>query len=231
MALTSPDPVGPAEDTRLLRQGGMAGVLGSILLLGAFAVVIAFGLPDVSETETLLRYPEISTARIVENILYLAALVLMMIHILALYRTLRRKSLAASLFGSAVDILGLAVLICGALLHLATAPLADLHGSAAAQDKATVVLVWQGVQSVFDTLLVTGAVLVPFGLIALGLAMPRSPSFGAAIGWVGLGLGTVGLLGSAVAVVDPGSPAVAASILSMVGFHAIVGVKSYRQPR
>ncbi|MEO3782076.1 hypothetical protein ABGB12_02010 [Actinocorallia sp. B10E7] len=230
MALASTDPVGQTEETRLLRLGGAAGALGSALLLGTFVFVAALGLPDPSTTESLLRFPEIKTARVVENTLYLAALVLMALHTLALSRTLRRTSPAASFFGGAVGVLGFTVLICGALLHVATAPLADLHRDAPPEDKTTVVLVWQGVQSIFDTLLVTGAALVPFALIALGRAMLDSPAFGPAVGRTGLVLGVISLTGAAVAVVIPGSLAVAASILGLSAFHAVVGLKSYRRP-
>jgi hypothetical protein len=108
------------EEERVLRWGGAAGVLGSVMLLGAFIVVGALGLPDTSDTASLVDFPDIETARIVENTLYLGALLLWTLHFIALRLALRRASLAPSLFGSALGIFGLVILAAGALLHVAT---------------------------------------------------------------------------------------------------------------
>jgi hypothetical protein len=219
------------EEERVLRWGGAAGVLGSVMLLGAFIVVGALGLPDTSDTASLVDFPDIETARIVENTLYLGALLLWTLHFIALRLALRRASLAPSLFGSALGIFGLVILAAGALLHVATGMLSDLYHSstATAADQATLVVAWQGAQSVLDTLFITGALVAPVGVLMLGTAMLRSSRFGPAVGWLSIVLGAGGVIGAAVGLVDPASAVPAASILGMVIFHLVVGWKSYRR--
>jgi hypothetical protein len=77
------------EETSVLRWGGLAGVLGSIIFIVVFAVVIVFVGADPAEAEGLVvRHPDIRAARIVENSLYLLVLVLWIPHVLALQRVL-----------------------------------------------------------------------------------------------------------------------------------------------
>jgi hypothetical protein len=66
----------PVDRRPLLRGAGITGISGSLLMLAAFVVVGALGLPDTSTAESLQRFPEIQQARVVENLLYLAAVVL-----------------------------------------------------------------------------------------------------------------------------------------------------------
>ena len=115
------------EEHRALRWGGLAGILGSSLLILVFGIVSVFGLPDPAVPEALVRFPDIRAARTVENGLYLVVLVLWVTHFLALYRALRGTSLAFALFGSVLSIVGLVVLAAGALPHVATAPISDLY--------------------------------------------------------------------------------------------------------
>lgn len=218
------------EEGRVLRWGGIAGMLGGALMLTSLIVVGALGLPDTSDMASLLTFPDISTGRIVENTLYLAALTLWAFHLLALYWALRNTSLALALYGSALGIFGVVVLAAGALPHIATAVLSDLYHSplASAADQTTLVFVWRGSQSVFDALLTTGALLAPLGLVTLGAAMRHSPAYGSRFGWFSIALGVVGFAGAAVSVVDAASLAIAASILGLMAFHLVVGWKTYR---
>src|SRR4051794_24825552 len=102
-----------AQEKSVLRWGGLAGILGGILLVVVFAIVGfgPVGMEPVEPAGEVMRFPEIRMARIVENGLYLAVLVLWVIHVLALYRALRGTSLALALFGSALGILGLVMLM------------------------------------------------------------------------------------------------------------------------
>jgi hypothetical protein len=94
----------------------------------------------------------------VEEVLYLGVLALWAIHFLALYRALRGTSLAPALFGSALGIMGLGVLAAGALPQVARTPISDLYHAPGAtpEDQATLVLLWQATQGIFDALLVVG---------------------------------------------------------------------------
>jgi hypothetical protein len=210
-----------------LRWGGRAGILGSILMLVTFVVVGVFvGLP--TPEEALARFPEIRAARTVENTLYLVALLLWVVHSLGLYRALRRASPAPALVGAVLSIVGLTMLIAGALVHVATTPLSDLYQAAAAtpQDQATLLLVWHGIFAVFEALLVTGLFIVPMGLIAFGRAMFGAPDFGARLGRTTVGLGLAGLAAACTLLVQ-NSMIAAVGVFALIGFHFIAGCRTY----
>jgi hypothetical protein len=216
-----------------LRWGGLAGILGSILMLLTFGIVAVFvGMDTMSAEQALMRFPDIRAARTVENSLYLAVLLLWVIHSLALYRALRRTSPAAALFGTALSILGLVVLAAGALPHIATAPISDLYHAPGAtlQDQATLVLLWQATYGFLDALLVTGLVILPLGLIALGKAMVDAPSFGNRMGRTTATLGVTGLAAAAALLVEV-SPIAIVGVFALIVFHLTLGVKTHRLAR
>lgn len=222
----------PAEehDNATLRWGGLAGVAGSVLLLLVFGIVAAFvGTDTMNAEQALRRFPDIRTARTVENGLYLAVLLLWVVHGLALYRALRRTSPARALFGTVLSTVGLAVLAAGALPHVATAPIAELYHApgATAADQATLVLLWQASYGILDMLLVTGLVVVPTGLLALGTAMRGAPGFGARSGATAVTLGVAGLVAGIAVLVDV-SPVAVVGVLALVAFHLIVGWTTHR---
>src|SRR5918993_5910616 len=160
------------EGKSVLRWGGLAGILGGIIFILVFVIVIAFVGPEPVEPEgELMRFPDIRAARTVEDGLYLVVLILWIAHFLALYRALRETSLAPALFGSVIGIVGLGVLAAGALPHVATAPISELNHAPGAtpEDRATLVLVWQATEGIFDALFGVGLLLVPLGFIALGV--------------------------------------------------------------
>jgi len=220
-------------DRSVLRWAGLAGIAGGIVFALTFVVVIAFALPDPGDPQALARFPDIRAARTLENGLYLVAVILWVPLFIALDRVLRQTSLAPALGGSVVGILGLAVLAAGALPHVASARLSDLYHAAGAtpEDKATLVLVWQANEGIFESLLTAGIVLVTAGLAALGVAMLKDRAFGKGIGWASVVLGLAGLAAACLALVDPGSPIVAAGFLAVMVFQLLVGWKAYRLSR
>jgi hypothetical protein len=223
-ALSNPQKM--EQEKSVLRWGGLAGILGGILFIFVFAIVGVFVGANPAEPE---GFPDIRAARTAENSLYLAVLVLWVIHFLALYRALRRTSLAPALFGSVLGILGLGVLAAGALPHVATAMFSHLyHASGVSpEDQAALVLSWQATQAIFDSLLVVGLVVLPPGLIALGIAMVGSPAFGKGFGRAGVTLGLVGGVAACVLLVDPASPIAVVGIFALIVFHLVVGWKVY----
>jgi hypothetical protein len=220
-----------AQEKSVLRWGGLAGILGGILFIVVFAIVGfgSVGMEPVEPAEEVMRFPEIRTARIVENGLYLTVLVLWVIHFLALYRALRGTSLAPALFGSALGILGLVMLVAGALPHVATDPIADLYHApgATAVDQATLDFLWQATMGILEMLLVTGLVILPTGLIALGVAMFGAPDFGKGFGGVSVALGLVGGVAACVVLVDPASPIFPVGVFALIVFHIALGWKVY----
>jgi hypothetical protein len=218
------------EDKSVLRWGGLAGILGGIVFILVFVIVIAFVGADPAQPEgEVMRFPDIRALRTVEDSLYLVVLILWVAHFLALYRALRGRSLAPALFGSVIGIVGLGVLAAGALPHVATAPISDLYHAPGAtpEDQATLVLLWQATQGIFDALFGAGLLLVPIGLIALGMAMFGVPAFGKRFGGVSVVLGVVGVVAASVLLVDPHSPSAFAGVLALIAFHLILGWKLY----
>ena len=123
---------------------------------------------------------------------------------LALYRSLRRGNLVPALFGTGVGVFGLVLLLAGGLPAVAFSKISDVFHAAGAtpQDQATLGLVWQGVQGVFNETDTVGFILLTIGFILLGVAMLRSQVFGKITGGVSIALAFVGLVGISLFSVD-----------------------------
>lgn len=222
------------SERSVLRWGGLAGILGGILLIFVFAVVIVFvGDEPATLVGWLERFPRVRTARTVENGAYLLVFILWVPHFLSLYVALRRTSLAPALFGSALGIVGLAVLAAGALPHVATVPLSDIYYAPGATpaDQAAIVLMWQASWGIFDALLFAGLGFMAFSIATLGIAMLQTPTFGRGFGWLSMAIGVAGVAAWIAVLIDPNSPLAAVSVLSLILFHLVVGVKVYRLSR
>jgi len=214
----------------VFRWGGLAGILGSILMIAAFLPVGLFaGGFATTPAEAIMRFPDVWAAQAVEEVLYLAAIALMAVHFLALYRALRATSLAPALFGSGLGIMGLILLAAGALPTVATVPIADLYHAPGAtpDDQATLILLWQASWGMLEALLVVGLLLLPVALLTLGVAMLRTPAFGKGYGWVSVALGIAGTAAALSLMVDVSTIA-AVVILALLGFHVVVGWKVLR---
>jgi len=224
------------QEKSVLRWGGLAGMLGGILFILLWVVIIAgpVGMEDPADLAGwVTRFPDIKAARVVENGLYLVALSLEVTLFLALYRALRRTSLAPALFGSVLGILGLGVFMAGALPHVAHAPLSDLYHAPGAtpEDQAAIALMWQATWGVFDAMLYVGFFVVPIGLIALGAAMLGAPAFGKGFGGLSVVLGVVGLVAAVLQMADPSSMIGAGSYFACLIFYFVLGWKVYSLSR
>ena len=219
-----------AQEKSVLKWGGLAGVLGGILFILVFVIVGVFVGMEFVE---VMRFPDVKAARIVENSLYLAVLILWVVHFLALYRALRETSLAPALFGSVLGILGLVVLAAESLHQPWQKPISDLYHAPGAtlEAQATLVLLWQVTRGIFNALLVTGLVLLPIGVTALGVGMLGTPAFGKGVGGVSVVIGILGVVAGIVLLIDPGSSITVVSVLLLIVFHIAVGWKVYRLSR
>ncbi len=218
----------------VLRWGGLAGILGGVLFILVFVIVGVFvGAEPAAPAAEVSRFPDIRAARTVENGLYLVVLLLWAIHFVALYRALGDRRRASALFGSVLGIVGLAVLVVGALPHAVSVPISDLYHApgATSEDQATLVLVWQATQAVFNALLVTGLVILPASLVALGAAMLGAPAFGKGYGRLGVALGIVGLAAAGALLADPVSFVAVVGIFALIAFHLVVGWKVFALSR
>jgi hypothetical protein len=217
----------------VLRWGGLAGVLGAIFMLMTFVIVGAFVVPvAVTPEELVSRFPDIRAARTVENGLYLAAVALWVIHVAALAHVLGKQRPAPAVFGRAIATLGLLALAAGALPHIATLPISDLYHAqgATTEQRAALVQLFQATQGMFDALLVTGLLVLPLGLVSLGMAMRGSPAFGAWSGGLVVGLGVIGFASGLANLVEV-SEIVAIGVFALIAFNLVVGVKMYRLSR
>jgi hypothetical protein len=141
------------SDTSIQRWGGLASIGGGLLFILVFAWVIILAGPDpAGPARPITKFPQIKAVRTLENGLYLAVLVLWVPVYLALYRRLAKARPAPALVGGTLGILGLGVLAAGAIPHAATSRLSDLYhaAGATAEDQATLVLIWQGTQGIFE---------------------------------------------------------------------------------
>jgi hypothetical protein len=218
-------------DKSILRWGGLTSIAGGLLFIGVFAWVIILAGPDpAGPAGPIIEFPDIQAVRTVENGLYLTALASWVPVYLALYRALRGTSPAAAMFGSALSVLGLGVLAAGAIPHIATSRLADLYHAPGAtpDDQATLVVVWQAVQGVFDALLLAGMLLIAIGIVVIGSAMPANPAFGKGIAIVSVVLGISGVAAGIVVLIDPKSLVAALGIFALIAFHLILGRRTYR---
>jgi hypothetical protein len=223
------------QENSVLRWGGLAGIVGSIIFILIFVFVSVFvGVDPDEPADWIKRFPDIRAARTVENSLFLVVLILWVTHFLALYYALRGTSLAPALFGSALGILGLVMLAAEALPHVAQAPISDLYHAPGAtpEAQATLVLLWQATQGILDALLIVGLVLLPIGLIALGVAMLGAPVFGKGFGGMSVVLGVAGVIAASLLLVDPASVLGSiVGIFALIGFHFVLGWKVHRLSR
>ncbi len=222
------------EERSALRWGGLAGMLGSVLMVVTFVIVGVFVGTDYSAAYLIERFPEMRAARTVENGLFLAVVILWVLHFLALYRALWRESLAPALFGSVIGIMGLVVWAAEALHHVAQIPISNLYHAPGAtpEEQATLVFLWQATMGILEAMLLAGLVLVPIGLICLGVAMLRAPAFGKGFGGASVVLGALGFGGASLMFVDPASllgPVF--GLFTLIIFHFVLGWKVYRLSR
>ncbi len=218
------------QEKNVLRWGGLAGMLGVFLFVLVWVVVGVFVPSDPTDLAGwVTRFPDIRAARIVENGIYLVALSLEVPLFLALYRALRKTSLAPALFGSVLGILGLVVMMVGSIPHIAHASLSDLYHAPGATpvDQATLALLWQATWGIFDAMLYVGFFVVPVGLIILGVGMFSSPTFGKGFGWVSVVLGILGLVAAILQMIDPSSMVGAGSYFACLIFYLVMGRKLY----
>jgi hypothetical protein len=113
---------------------------------------------------------------------------------------------------------------------MATTRLSDLYHApgTSLQDQAAIALLWQANQGIFDALLAAGLVLLPAGVVALGMAMFAAPAFGRVFGGATVILGMASLAAAAAFVLDPHSPIVAAGYLALIAFNLVLGWRAYR---
>jgi len=222
------------QEKSVLRWGGLSGMLGVILFVLVWIVVGVFIPAEPADLAGwVTRFPDIQATRVIENGIYLVALLLEIPLFLALYRALRKTSLAPALFGSVLAIVGLIVMVASTTPHVAHAPLSDLFHAPGATlaDQATLALLWQAIWGINDSMLYVGFFVVPIGIILLGVAMLGAPAFGKVFGGMSLVLGVLGLIAAVLQLFDPASMTGAGSYFACLIFYLVLGWKLYSLSR
>jgi len=219
-----------AQEQSLLRWGGLAGLLGGIIFVLSIGYQVGFvgTATTASGAGPVIRFPSVSTEIIVGQTLFLAATVLLVPLFLSLYRSLRGSSLAAAVFGTGLSFLGVAVLAVESEPNVAMAPIsAQYHAAGAtAAQQATAVQVWQATQGMFNELDTCAFIFLSVGLIVLGVAMVRTPSFGRVYGGMSAAFGVAGLGALAFFAVDSATFSIFA-LLTFVVFPILLGWKVF----
>jgi hypothetical protein len=222
------------QENSVLKWGGLAGMVGGLLFILVMVFVVMFVPSEPTDLAGFVtRFPDIQATRVVENIIYLVALLLEVPLFLALYQALRKTSLAPALFGSVLGILGLTAMVVSTTPHVAHAPLSDLYQAPGMTpgDQAALALMWQATGGIFDAMLYVGFFVVPIGLILLGVGMFGAPIFGKGIGGVSVVLGVLGLVGAVLQMADPSADAGVISYFAGIIFYLVLGWKVYSLSR
>ena len=219
------------QEKSVLRWGGLAGILGSIILIVSMVVAVGFVPADPPTlTELVARFPDVQILRVAENVLYLLGLVSGLPLILALFFSLKKTSLAPALFGSTLSIVGLIGMIVSATPHVAHSPLSEIYHTPGTTFEAqeTLGLIWQATWGVMDAPLYVGFFVGMLGFTLLGVAMFGSQDFGKNLRWVSVLLGAAGLVAALLQLIDPASDIGAISFFSYIIFYFVLGSKVFR---
>ena len=217
------------DEKSVLRWGGLAGMMVPIFFILTAVILLALVPQEPSDPEGLvMRFPEDRAAIAVGEGFYLVAVILLVTLFLALYRALRGTSVAPDLFGSGLGLVGLVVLAVGALPNIAFNPISDLYHAPGAtpEEQATLVLMWQSIQGIFNETDMVGFILMAIGFIVLGVAMLGSPAFGKRFGVVSMVLGVAVAVGMSILGVESDSVIPFVLIAFMV-FPLIFGWKLF----
>jgi len=217
------------DEKSVLRWGGLAGMLVPIFFILTAVILLALVPQEPADPEGLvMRFPEDRAAIAVGEGLYLVAVILLVTLFLALYRALRGTSVAPALFGSGLGLVGLAVLAVGALPNIAFNPISDLYHAPGTtpEEQATLVLMWQATQGIFNETDTVGFILMAIGFIVLGVAMLGSPAFGKRFGGVSMVLGVAVVAGMSVFGVDSDS-VIPFVLVAFIIFPLLFGWKLY----
>ena len=219
------------QEKSVLRWGGLAGILGSIILVLVMVfVAVAIGSGPDDLKEIVARFPDIHILRVIENGLYLVGLLHAILLFLALFYALRKTSLAPALFGSALGIVGLVSMAISSTPHVGHHPLSELFQAAGTTPEAqeAIAIMWQGVWGIFYGPLYVGFFVVPLGIILIGVAMFAAPEFGKGISWMTVVIGALAFVAAIFQMIDPAGDIGAVSYIMPIIFYFVLGIKIYR---
>lgn len=173
-------------------------MLSALLLILTAVALFGFVPPAPTNPQALVaRYPSVRFATVVGETFSLASVIVFVPFLVALYRVLRRTSLASAAFGAGLGFLGVAVLAVEGVPDVAYGEISNLYHAPGAtpQDQAALALIWQTTQALFSQYDTASFILLALGFVFLGVAMLRNAAFGRGFGGLSIGLGLAGLVG------------------------------------
>jgi len=188
-----------SEQRSFLRLGALAGILGGVFFILTIVTLISFGPSTTPATLSGLveRFPSVRTGLTVGNFFYFLVSVSLLGLALGLYRAIRGTSPAPALFATILFVLGLGVTFTEDTTQVAFDPISNLYHASGATpvDQATLTLLWQSTQGMFNQLDTSATILIATGMIALGLVMFKAPAFGKVFGGLSVAVGVAQIVG------------------------------------
>jgi hypothetical protein len=218
------------QEKSFLRWGGLAGILAGVFFILTIVTLVAFG-PSTTATpaQLVMNFPNVRTALAVGNGFYFLVSVSLAALALGLYRALRGTNPFPALLGTVLFVLGIGVTFIEDTTQVAFDPISNLYHApgATAADQATLTLLWQATQGMFNEFDVAATLLLSTGLIILGVAMIKTPAFGKVFGGLSAVFGVAQVLG--ISLFSTNSAAYAPfALLAFLIFPVIFGWKLYR---
>ena len=207
--------------------GGVLFIFSAILLVNS-----SFSTAPADPAGLVVKFPDIRTAVAVAETIDLLAVVSWVVLFVTLYRALRGENPATAMFGSAIGVLGLAMLLVGAITYVAFDPISTLYHAPGVSPatQASLVNTWQAVQGVFNETDTVGFLLVSVAFVVLGLSMRKGRAFGRYLGAATSALGAAGVVGISLFSVTSGSFGIF-GVLIFVFLPILLGWKAYRTSR
>ena len=228
----------------VLRWGGLAGILGSVVFI--FVPIVLFGFVpqaptglfhtegggQVDPAALVMMFPDARAPIAVGNFLNFVSAVLTLALVLALYRALRETSPAPAILGSVLYVLGLGVLFTETVTQAAFDPISSLYHATGVTpaEQTTLTLLWQATQGIFFELDAAAALLLSVAMVVLGVAMIRAPDFGKRVGVMVSGLGGASLVVNSVFGITSFLMAILLIPIFVV-IPIVLGLKVYRMSR
>ena len=222
-----------SKERSFLRFGGIAGILAGVFFVITIFTLIEFG-PSTTATASQLvnNFPNVRAGLTAGNAFYFLVSVSLVGLTLGLYRATRKSNPFAALFGAVLFALGLGVTFVEDTTQFAFDPISNLYHTPGATpaDQATLSLMWQATQGMFNQFDVAATILLSTGLIVFGLAMLKTPAFGKIFGGLAMAFGVAQILG--ISFVSTNSAAYAPfALLALLVFPVLFGSKLFRMSK
>ena len=217
------------KEKSFLRWSGLAGMTAGVFFILTIFTLVEFG-PSTTATpaQLVMNFPNVRTGLAVGNGFYFLVSVSLVGLALGLYRALRGISPGAAVFGTVLYVLGLGVIFVEDSTQFAFDPISNLYHAPGATpaDQATLALIWQTTQGMFNKFYVAATLLLSTGLVVLGVAMIRAPAFGKVFGGLSIAFGAAQIV--AINIVSTNSAAYAPfALLAFLIFPVLFGWKLY----